>query len=95
MMDELPETCRVSLQNKFEELVHLVGFIIRIRHDGRSPERQNRYCSGCLSLASVCITSLVYTGRIIITKIIISDVHARWKVRNQSRKMSASNELAP
>jgi hypothetical protein len=26
---ELSETCRVSFQNKFEELVHLVGFIIR------------------------------------------------------------------
>jgi hypothetical protein len=27
--EELPETCRVSFQNKFENLVHLVGFIIR------------------------------------------------------------------
>jgi len=27
-------------QNKFEEWVHLVGFIIRIYHDARSPERQ-------------------------------------------------------
>jgi len=26
---ELSETCRVSLQNKFEKLVHLVGFILR------------------------------------------------------------------
>ena len=25
---------------KFEKLVHLVGFIIRIYHDARSPERQ-------------------------------------------------------
>jgi len=30
MMDGgLSETCRVSFQNKFEKLVHLVGFIIR------------------------------------------------------------------
>ena len=28
-------------KNKFEKLVHLVGFIIRIYHDARSPERQN------------------------------------------------------
>ena len=28
--------------NKFEKLVHLVGFIIRIYHDARSPERQIR-----------------------------------------------------
>jgi len=27
-------------KNKFEKLVHLVGFIIRIYHDARSPERQ-------------------------------------------------------
>jgi len=26
----MSETCTVSLQNKYEELVHLVGFIIRI-----------------------------------------------------------------
>jgi len=27
-------------KNKFEKLVHLVGCIIRIYHDARSPERQ-------------------------------------------------------
>jgi len=27
-------------KNKFEKLVHLVGFIIRIYRDARSPERQ-------------------------------------------------------
>jgi len=27
-------------KNKFEKLVYLVGFIIRIYHDARSPERQ-------------------------------------------------------
>ena len=30
-------------KNKSEKLVHLVGFIIRIYHDARSPERQKRY----------------------------------------------------
>jgi hypothetical protein len=28
-MEELSETCRVSFQNKFEEFIHIVGFIIR------------------------------------------------------------------
>jgi len=28
-------------KNKFETLVHLVGFITRIYHDARSPEPQN------------------------------------------------------
>jgi len=27
-------------KNKFEKLVHLVGFIVRIYHDARSPEPQ-------------------------------------------------------
>jgi len=27
--DELSETCRVSCQNKFVKLVHLVGFIVK------------------------------------------------------------------
>jgi hypothetical protein len=27
--EELPETCRVSCQNKFMKLVHVVGFIIK------------------------------------------------------------------
>ena len=30
MIEELSETCRVLLQNKFEKLVNLVGFIIRM-----------------------------------------------------------------
>jgi hypothetical protein len=34
--EELSETCRILFQNKFEKLVHLVGFIIRICHDARS-----------------------------------------------------------
>ena len=37
--EELSETCRLYFKNKFEKLVHLVGFIIRIYHDARSPER--------------------------------------------------------
>ena len=35
------ETCRVFSKNKFEKLVLLVGFIIRIYRDARSPEIQN------------------------------------------------------
>jgi len=29
-------------KNKFEKLVHLVGFIVRMYHDARSPECQNQ-----------------------------------------------------
>jgi hypothetical protein len=38
--EELSKICRVSFQNKFEKLVHLVGFIIRICHDARSHKRK-------------------------------------------------------
>jgi len=42
--DDGQETCPKHVElyskNKFEKLVHLVGFIIRIYHDARSTERQ-------------------------------------------------------
>jgi len=36
-----PKHVEFYSKNKFEKLVHLVGFIIRIYHYARSPERQN------------------------------------------------------
>jgi len=36
-----PKHIEFYSKNKFEKLVHLVGFIIRVYHDARSPERQN------------------------------------------------------
>jgi len=35
-----PKHAEFYSKNKFEKLVHPVGFIIRIYHDARSPERQ-------------------------------------------------------
>jgi len=35
-----PKHVELYSKNKFEKLVHLVGFIIRIYHDARSPELQ-------------------------------------------------------
>ena len=37
-----PKHVEVYSKNKLEKLVHLVGFILRIYHDARSPERQNK-----------------------------------------------------
>ena len=55
--EELSETCRVSFQNKFEKLVHLVGFIIRIYHDTRSPKREILYVSSVfLPTQKNCVT---------------------------------------
>jgi len=35
-----PKHVEFCSKNKFQKLVHLVGFIIRIYHDARSPERR-------------------------------------------------------
>ena len=35
-----PKPVEFYSKNKFEKLVHLFGFIMRIYHDARSPERQ-------------------------------------------------------
>jgi len=41
MMDRYcPKHVQFYSKNEFEKLVHLVGFIVRIYHDARSPERQ-------------------------------------------------------
>jgi len=42
MMDRVTVRKHIEFysKNKFENLVHLVGFIIRIYHDARPPERQ-------------------------------------------------------
>ena len=37
-----PKHVEFYSKNKFEKLVHLVGFIIRIYHEARSPERKER-----------------------------------------------------
>jgi len=38
-----PKHVEFYSKNKFEKSVHLVGFIIRIYHDARSPERQIKF----------------------------------------------------
>ena len=46
MMDRgtSPKHVEFYSKNKFGKLVHLVGFIIRIYHDARTPERQIKIC---------------------------------------------------
>ena len=44
-----PKHVEFYSKNKFETLVHLVGFIIRIYHDARSPERQIQRLSSYLT----------------------------------------------
>jgi hypothetical protein len=55
---ELFETGGVSFQNKFEKLVHLVDFILRICHDARSHECKIRtmiFIDQPLSVQDTCL----------------------------------------
>ena len=45
-----PKHVELYSENKFEKLVRLVGFIIRIYHDARSPEHQILNIYGNMSL---------------------------------------------
>jgi len=44
--ENCPKHVSFYSKNKFENLMHLVGFNIRIYHDARSPERQIRSTFG-------------------------------------------------
>ena len=44
-----PKHVQFQSKYKFEKLAHLVGFIIRIYHDPRSPERQNTALTSILA----------------------------------------------
>jgi len=51
--EELSENVEFYSKNKFDKLVHLVGFFVRIYHDAQSPERQIRKSD--FSMARSCI----------------------------------------
>ena len=53
-----PKHVKFYSKNKFEKLVHLVGFIIRIYHDARSPERQFITMHGHLNVKINIIVSV-------------------------------------
>jgi hypothetical protein len=55
--EELPETCRISRQNKFVKLVHQVGFIIK--------KIQSTYCTyWTMTFAPLCITPGMPTAKL-------------------------------
>jgi hypothetical protein len=72
MMDR--ETCPKYVEfyskNKYEKLVHLVGFIIRIYHDVRSSECQISFIT--FACPFTCLCQLSPTRRIL-TKFYISE----------------------
>jgi len=55
-----PKHVEFYSENKFEKTLHLVGFIIRIYQDARSPERQNLFSVTCTWIyLSVLLASLL------------------------------------
>jgi len=69
-MEKLSETFGVYSKNKFEKLVHLVGFIVRVYHDARSSECQTRklhlivsvFCSVTKEWKSMFVMMVVVIG---------------------------------
>ena len=61
-----PKHVEFYSKNKIEQLVHLVGFIIRIYHDARSPERQIQQGSTDVALSPPLFTSQTkfYTSQV-------------------------------
>jgi len=52
-----PKHVQFYPKNKFEKLVHLAGFIVRIYHDARSPGRQINYSVFDMFRAPKCSSS--------------------------------------
>ena len=76
--EELSETCiEFYSRNKFEKLVHLVGFIVRIYHVARSPERPIFiYFNICtLHLSLLCPMTNKYTLILHITTVSLCSQH--------------------
>jgi len=66
---------KILPKNKFEKLVYLFGFIIKICHDARSPERQIRKEKSTVKQTVQSLT---------IGKVELYDTHkANWKIRNE------------
>ena len=68
-----PKHVEIHTKNKFEKLVHLVGFIIRYYHDARSPERQNK-------IIIIIIVSLLLTNAQLFHKLSHSYMFRHYRV---------------
>jgi len=75
-----PKHVEFYSKNKFEELVHLVGFTIRIYHDARSPERQRPCSYNCCYNLSVLSVSTSDFGNVFLLFVAI---HATQSAANR------------
>jgi len=56
---------------KFEKLVQLVGFVIRIYHDARSPERQKSVLNWTVSIPLCTYEKFIELNRLYTTQIVL------------------------
>ena len=71
-----PKHVEFYSKNKFEKFVYLVGFIIRIYHDARSPEGQiSKYCQ-LLGLLNPFWNINICTFRVLSSQNVASFVYA-------------------
>jgi len=56
-----PKHVEFHSKNKFEKFLHLVGFIIRIYHDARSPERQKSCFKDIINIIQELGSNKIYT----------------------------------
>ena len=68
--EKLSETCRVSWQNKFVKLVHLVRFITKKCYDARPHERKIY----CVSFRKLLICTGMYTSNVHIRSMSVGSI---------------------
>jgi len=71
-----PKHVELYSKNKFEKLVHLVGFVIRMYHDARSAERETHHLYSGLELAMYLLQSSLRQHWTISTPTILIIVHS-------------------
>ena len=74
-----PKHVEFYSKNKFEKLVHLVGVMVRIYHDARSPERENEQlfmyspCRITYQLHFACASSKIHLNAPLCRSLSVSD----------------------
>ena len=78
-----PKHVEFYSKNKFEKLVHLVGFIIRVYHDARSPECQTKHCTRFCQNPHALISSGVLSCTTADLKAVFGDLVYLYCVRSK------------
>ena len=97
-----PKHAEFYSKNKFEKLVHLIGFTIRIYHDARSSERQfitmHGHLNVNLSRCTVTWTSIYHDARSPERQIRLEHYLIRWPLKesdNDNENLSHKIAIQP